>query len=76
MSPGRCLRASPWRTNGTLSGTPAFGTAGTYPITITATDANSNTTNQAFTLTVTATAPVFTSATRHNLRRERRELHA
>ncbi len=49
--------------NGTLSGTPAFGTAGTYPITITATDANSNTTNQAFTLTVTASAPMFTSGT-------------
>ena len=29
--------------NGTLSGTPAFATAGSYPITITATDANSNT---------------------------------
>ena len=28
-------------TNGTLSGTPASGTAGSYPITITATDANS-----------------------------------
>ena len=49
--------------NGTLSGTPAFGTAGTYPITITATDASSNTSTQAFTLTVTATPPVFTSGT-------------
>ena len=49
--------------NGTLSGTPAFGTAGSYPITITATDTNSNTTTQAFTLTVTASAPVFTSGT-------------
>ncbi len=47
--------------NGTLSGTPAFGTAGSYPITITATDANSNTSTQSFTLTVTASAPVFTS---------------
>ena len=49
--------------NGTLSGTPAFGTAGTYPIAITATDANSNASTQGFTLTVSATAPVFTSAT-------------
>ncbi len=49
--------------NGTLSGTPAFGTAGSYAITITATDANSSTANQSFTLTVTATAPVFTSGT-------------
>ncbi len=47
--------------NGALSGVPAFGTAGTYPITLTATDGNSNSTNQSFTLTVTATAPVFTS---------------
>ncbi len=59
-------------TNGTLSGTPAFGTAGSYPITITATDANANTTTQAFTLTVTATAPVFTSAHLDHLRREQR----
>ena len=48
--------------DGTLAGTPAFGTAGSYPITITATDANSNTSTQSFTLTVTASAPVFTSA--------------
>jgi hypothetical protein len=48
--------------NGTLSGTPAFGTAGTYPVAITATDANSTTSTQAFTLTVTAGGPVFTSA--------------
>ena len=48
--------------NGTLAGTPAFGTAGTYPVTITATDTNSNTSTQSFTLTVTATAPVFTSS--------------
>ena len=48
--------------DGTLSGTPAFATAGSYPITITATDANANTTTQDFTLTVTASAPVFTSA--------------
>ncbi len=50
-------------TDGTLSGIPAFGTAGSYPITITATDANSNTTTQSFTLTVGASGPVFTSAT-------------
>ena len=49
-------------TGGTLSGTPAFGTAGSYPITITATDAHSTTATQSFTLTVTATGPVFTSA--------------
>ena len=48
--------------DGTLAGTPAFATAGSYPITITATDGNSNTLNQAFTLTVTASAPTFTSA--------------
>ena len=48
-------------TDGTLAGTPAFGTAGSYPITITATDANSNTSTQSFTLTVTASPPVFTS---------------
>jgi Putative Ig domain len=48
---------------GLLSGTPAFGTAGTYPVTITATDTNSNTTDQSFTLTVGASAPVFTSGT-------------
>jgi hypothetical protein len=38
--------------DGTLSGTPGSGTAGSYPITITATDANNNTSTQAFTLTV------------------------
>ena len=47
--------------DGTLSGTPAFGTAGSYPITITATDVNTNTTTQSFTLTVTATGPTITS---------------
>ena len=39
-------------TNGTLSGTPAAGTTGSYPITIKATDANANTSTQSFTLTV------------------------
>ena len=47
--------------DGTLAGTPAFGSAGTFPITITATDANSNTSTQSFTLTVTASPPAFTS---------------
>ena len=53
----------PLGTDGTLAGTPAFGSAGSYPMTITATDANSNTTTQAFTLTVSATGPTFTSGT-------------
>ncbi len=53
-------------TDGTLSGTPAFGTAGGYPLTITATDKNSNTSTQSFTLTVTAGGPSFTSATSAN----------
>ena len=48
--------------NGTLSGTPAFGTAGSYPVTITATDANANKGTQSFTLTVNASGPTFTSA--------------
>ena len=48
--------------NGTLSGTPAFGDGGVYPITITATDANAKTATQAFTLTVTATGPTINSA--------------
>ena len=47
---------------GTLSGTPAFGTAGSDPITITATDANTNTSTQAFTLTVSASGPTITSS--------------
>ncbi len=49
--------------DGTLSGTPAYGSAGTYSVTITATDGNANTTTQAFTLTVVATAATFTSGT-------------
>jgi hypothetical protein len=48
--------------DGTLSGTPQFGTAGTYPITVTGTDVHHATTTQAFTMRVTASAPVFTSA--------------
>src|SRR5271165_3047706 len=48
--------------DGTLSGTPAFGTAGTYPIDVTATDANANTATQTFTLTVAPGNPVITSA--------------
>ncbi len=58
--------------NGTLAGTPAFGTAGTYPITITATDANAKTATQSFTLTVTASGPVFTSAAADIVRRDAR----
>ena len=50
-------------TDGTLSGTPAFGAAGSYPITITATDSSNNSTTQDFILTVSASVPVFTSAT-------------
>ena len=44
----------------TIAGTPAAGTGGTYPITITATNAN-GTATQAFTLT-NAQAPTITSA--------------
>jgi subtilase family serine protease len=49
--------------SGVLSGTPAFGTARSYPITITATDAHGDTSSQAFTLEVNASPPVFTSGT-------------
>lgn len=44
-----------------LAGTPAAGTAGTYPFTITANNGVGNPATQAFTLTVT-NAPAFTSA--------------
>ncbi len=43
--------------NGTLAGTPASGTSGTYPITLKATDVHSNASTQAFTLTVGNSAP-------------------
>jgi hypothetical protein len=46
---------------GTLSGTPAAGTAGTYPITLTATNGVGTPAAQTFTLMVT-TGPVITSA--------------
>jgi hypothetical protein len=46
---------------GTLSGTPAAGTGGTYAITFTATNVAGATAPQAFTLTVTS-APAITSA--------------
>jgi hypothetical protein len=46
----------------TLSGTPASGTSGSYPITITANNGVSPNGTQSFTLTVNA-APVFTSST-------------
>ncbi len=45
----------------TLAGTPASGTAGSYPITITASNGASSPATQSFTLTVTE-SPVFTSA--------------
>jgi|GEM_PF-938954 len=45
----------------TLGGTPASGTAGSYPITITASNGASSPATQSFTLTVTE-SPVFTSA--------------
>ena len=45
---------------GTLAGTPAAGTGGTYPLTFTATNSEGSAT-QSFTLTVTG-APAFTSA--------------
>lgn len=47
---------------GVLSGTPANGTAGTYPLVITATNGVAPDAVQNFTLTVTATAPAITSA--------------
>jgi hypothetical protein len=49
------------QSNGTLSGTPAFQTAGTYPLSITVTDGNANTSTQSFTLTVDPGNPVITS---------------
>ena len=45
----------------TLAGTPAAGTAGSYPITISASNGASTPAIQSFTLTVVA-SPVFTSA--------------
>jgi len=48
-------------TTGVLSGTPASGTAATYPITFTANNAVGTPATQSFTLTVN-TAPVITSA--------------
>ena len=49
--------------NGTLSGTPAAGTGGTYPITITAANKITPKATQAFTLTVDE-APTVTSASK------------
>ncbi len=51
-------------TTGVLSGTPAVGTAGSYPITITAANGTLPNATQSFTLTVTTvpTAPTITSA--------------
>jgi len=50
--------------NGTLSGTPAASTSGSYPITITANNGVSPNATQSFTLTVSTTpiAPAITSA--------------
>ena len=50
---------------GVLGGTPAAGTAGSYPITFTATNSTGSSVPQQFTLTVatTAAAPVITSGT-------------
>ena len=59
----------------TLAGTPAAGTGGSYPITITATNGVSPNATQAFTLTVDQ-APAITSADGDHLRRRlRRHLH-
>jgi hypothetical protein len=44
-----------------LSGTPAFGTTGSYPITITVTDGNGNTGTQNTSVTVDPGEAVFTS---------------
>ena len=48
-------------TSGVLTGTPVFGTAGSYPITITVTDSNGNTGSQNTTVTVDPGTAVFTS---------------
>jgi hypothetical protein len=53
--------SGPQTDTGVLSGTPPYGSAGTYDFSITATDGNSNQTVQSFVLTVSATAPTFTS---------------
>ena len=45
----------------TLAGTPAIGTNGTYPLTITAANGALPNASQSFTLTVSATAPTITS---------------
>jgi hypothetical protein len=52
---------TPGTGSATLSGTPASGTSGTYPITFTASNGVGSNATQSFTLTVD-TAPVFTSA--------------
>ena len=46
---------------GTLAGTPAAGTAGSYPLTFTATNIVGTSAPQAFTLTVTQPPPTLTS---------------
>jgi streptogramin lyase len=56
-------------TDGTasLAGTLQAGSAGTYPITITASNGPSSSVTQNFTLTVTPAAPVFTSSTSYSV---------
>ena len=53
----------------TLAGTPAAGTGGTYPLTITATNGVLPDATQSFTLTVNQAtqAPAITSAQQHHL---------
>ncbi len=77
--PGPCPRGVTFTDNGdgtaTLSGTPAAGTGGAYPITITATNGVGPDATQSFTLTVDQ-APTITSGAEHDLHgRQRRDLH-
>ena len=57
----------------TLAGTPAAGTGGTYPITITATNGVSPNATQTFTLTVNQ-APVHHLGLEHDLHRRARRV--
>jgi streptogramin lyase len=50
-----------------LAGTPQAGSAGTYPITITASNGPSSSVTQNFTLTVTPAAPIFTSSASYSV---------
>ena len=51
----------------TLAGTPAAGTGGTYPLTITAANGVVPDATQSFTLTVATQAPAITSAGQHDV---------